>query len=85
MTQDSAATRRLVILGRARQALGVPSFSRTAAFLLDAMAALPRKSDPDGLRLVAYASESAASLPWQTIALTRGSALRNLGGFIVLA
>jgi len=53
----------------------VPFFSRTAAFLLDAMAALPHKSDPDG----------AASLPWQTIALPRGGALRNLGGFIVLA
>ena len=26
------------------------------------MAALPRKSDPGGLRLVAYASESAASM-----------------------
>ena len=39
------------------------------------MAALPRKSDPDG----------AASLPWQMIALTRGGALRNLGVFIVLA
>jgi hypothetical protein len=49
------------------------------------MAALPRESDPDGLRLVAYASESAASLPWRTIARARGSALRNLGGFIVLA
>ncbi|MCX6961748.1 MAG: hypothetical protein NTZ08_04785 [Verrucomicrobia bacterium] len=52
-----------------------PNFSREAAFLLDAMAALPRKSDPGG----------AASLPWQMIALTRGSAIRNLGGFIVLA
>ena len=43
------------------------------------MAALPRKSDPDGLRLVAYASESAASLPWQTIALARGCASRECG------
>ena len=49
--------------------------AREAAFLLDAMAALLRKSDPGG----------AASLPWQMIALTRGSAIRNLGGFIVLA
>jgi hypothetical protein len=48
MTHFSAAKQRLVILGRARQALGVPSFSRTAAFYLYAMAALPRKSDPDG-------------------------------------
>ena len=35
------------------------------------------KSDPGGLRLVAYASESAASLPKQTVALPRGSALRS--------
>jgi len=47
----------------------VPFFSRTAAFLLNAMAALPRKSDPDG----------AASLPWQTIALPRGGASRECG------
>jgi hypothetical protein len=33
------------------------------------MAALPRKSDPDG----------AASLPWQTIALARGGASREFG------
>ena len=33
------------------------------------MAALPRKSDPDG----------AASLPWRTIALARGSASREFG------
>ena len=75
MTHFSAAQRRLVILGRARQALGVPNFSCKAAFLLDAMAALPRKSDLDG----------AASLPWQTIALPRGGAIRKKGGFIVLA
>ena len=42
---------------------------KEAAFLLNAMAALPRKSDPDG----------AASLPWQTIALARGSASRECG------
>ncbi len=53
--------------GRARQALGVPSFSREAASLLDAKAALPHKSDPGG----------AASLPSKTIALPRGSGLRN--------
>jgi hypothetical protein len=35
------------------------------------------KSDPGGLRLVAYASESAASLPRHTIALPRASALRS--------
>jgi hypothetical protein len=33
------------------------------------------KSDPGGLRLVAYASESAASLPRHTIALPRAHAL----------
>ena len=44
------------------QALGVPNFSCEAAFLLDAMAALPRKSDPGG----------AASLPW-----IRGIAIRD--------
>jgi hypothetical protein len=33
---------------RDRQALGVPNFSCEAAFLLDAMAALPRKWDPGG-------------------------------------
>ena len=33
------------------------------------MAALPRKSDPDG----------AASLPWRTIALARGGASREFG------
>jgi len=32
-----------VISGRERQALGFPFFSREAAFLLDAKAALPRK------------------------------------------
>jgi hypothetical protein len=53
----------------------VPFFSREAAILLDAMAALPRKSDPDG----------AASIHWRTIALARGSALQNLGAFIVLS
>jgi hypothetical protein len=58
--------------GRDCQALGVPNFSRVAAFLLDAMAALPRKWVSGGLRLVAYASESAPTLPMQTIALPRG-------------
>ena len=37
------------------------------------MAALPRKSDPDG----------AASLPWQTIALMSGSASREFGVMIL--
>ena len=64
------AATRYVTQGRDCQALGVPNFSCEAAFLLDAMAALPRKSDPGG----------AASLPW-----IRGIAIRNLGGFIVLA
>ena len=55
-------------------------FSREAAFLLDAMAALPRKWVSGGLRLVAYASESAPTLPWQTIALPRGGGnLAELG------
>jgi hypothetical protein len=44
------------------------------------MAALPRKWVSGGLWLVAYASESAPPLPW-----IRGIAIRNLGGFIVLA
>jgi hypothetical protein len=52
------------------QALGVPNFSCEAAFLLDAMTALPRK----------WVSDGAPPLPW-----IRGSAIRNLGGFIVLA
>ena len=56
--------------GRARQALGVLIFIRELVFLLDATAALPRKSDPGG----------AASLPRQTIALSRGSALRKSHG-----
>jgi len=47
----------------------VPFFSRGAAFLLDAIAALPRKSDPGG----------AASLPWQTIALVCDGASREFG------
>jgi hypothetical protein len=38
-------------------------FSREAAFLLDAMAALPRK----------WVSDGAPTLPWRTIALPRGS------------
>ena len=37
------------------------------------MAALPRKSDPDG----------AASLPWRTIALARGGASREFGQMIL--
>jgi hypothetical protein len=37
------AAARFVTQGRDRQALGVPNFSCEAAFLLDAMAALPRK------------------------------------------
>jgi hypothetical protein len=61
-------------MGRDRQALGVPNFSRKAAFLLDTMAALPRKWVCGGLRLVAYASESAPTLPRQTIEITRGCA-----------
>jgi hypothetical protein len=47
MTQTSAAKRRLRN-PRDRQALGVPNFSRKAVFLLDAMAALPRKWVSDG-------------------------------------
>ena len=43
-----------------RAYLVAPVGRREAEFLRDAMAALPRKSDSDGLRLVAYASESAA-------------------------
>jgi hypothetical protein len=43
------------------QALGVPFFSREAAFLLDAMAALPRK----------WVSDGAPTLPMQTIVLPR--------------
>ena len=38
------------------------------------MAALPRQSERDGLWLVAYALESAATLPWQTNVTTSGSA-----------
>jgi hypothetical protein len=53
------------------EALGCPRLSCKAAFLLDTMAALPRKWVSGGLRLVAYASESAPTLPRQTIALTR--------------
>jgi hypothetical protein len=48
--------------GRDCQALGVPNFSCEAAFLLDAMAALPRK----------WVSDGAPTLPW-----IRGSALRD--------
>ncbi|MFM8764483.1 MAG: hypothetical protein ACKOEZ_06585, partial [Spartobacteria bacterium] len=40
-----------------------PHDRREAASLLDALAALPRKWSSDGLRLVAYASESAPTLP----------------------
>ena len=41
----------IVFQGRDRQALGVPRFRRAAAFLLDAMAALPRKWDmPEDVR-----------------------------------
>jgi hypothetical protein len=47
---------------RDRQALGVPNFSREAAFLLNAMAALPRK----------WVSDGAPTLPW-----IHGSALRD--------
>ena len=43
-----------------RAYLVAPVGRREAEFLRDAMAALPRKSDSDGLRLVSYASESAA-------------------------
>jgi hypothetical protein len=64
------AAARFVTQGRDCQALGVPNFSCEAAFLLDAMAALPRK----------WVSGGAPTLPW-----IRGSAIRNLGGFIVLA
>ena len=40
-------------------------FSRECAVSLDAKTATPLKSDGGGLRLVAYASESAPSLPWK--------------------
>ena len=50
--------------GRARRAFGVLIFIRELVFLLDATAALPRKSDPGG----------AASLPRHTIALSRAAA-----------
>ena len=43
--------------------LHAPNFSREAASLLDATAALPHKWVSGGLRLVAYASESAPTLP----------------------
>ncbi len=64
-----ARQREIVTQGRDRQALGVPNFSREAAFLLDAMAALPRK----------WVSGGAPTLPWQTIALPRGGG--NLAEF----
>jgi hypothetical protein len=61
MTQTSTAKRR-PRNPRDRQALGVPNFSREAAFLLNAMAALPRK----------WVSDGAPTLPW-----IHGSALRD--------
>ena len=45
--------------------------------LLEGMAALLRNLHPEGLLLVAYASESAATLPWQTNALMSSSASRE--------
>jgi hypothetical protein len=50
------AAARFVTQGRDCQALGVPIFSREAAFLLDAMAALPRK----------WVSGGAPTLPFDT-------------------
>ena len=47
--------------------------------LLEGMAALLRNLHPEGLLLVAYASESAATLPWQTNALMSSSASREFG------
>ena len=60
MTHFSAAKRRL-LTNENRHALGVPNFSCEAAFLLDAMAALPRK----------WVSDGAPTLPWKTITLPR--------------
>ena len=59
----------IVFLGRDRQALGVPFFSRAAASLQDAMAALPRRWVSGSLRLVAYASESAPTMEarWRSV------------------
>jgi len=63
--RQNAGTRRSQSI--ALQAFGVLIFIRELVFLLDTKAALPRKSDPGG----------AASLPRDTIALSRGSALRK--------
>ena len=51
----------------------LPFFSCAVGFLRDEIAALPRKSDPEG----------AASLAWQTIALMSGRESREFGLMIL--
>ena len=67
---DPPNSRRAAIDGRPIVPHG-PSFSREAAFLLSAVAALPREPAPGG----------AASLPWQTMTRQLFSGTRGQGSF----